>query len=154
VVVGAGGAGGPASNTGGSNGAASSFGTFITCPGGNSGVGNAVFVPTTYGFAAFGAGAAAACTFTGVTTTIASIPGAASAYGSYWGVGTIQQAAGAGASSGLGIGGASTLTFTENQGAAGSGYGWGVSGTALIASQPAMGGAAGGGGAVIIYEFN
>jgi hypothetical protein len=143
-AAGVSGAAGTAGNT-------SSFGTFVSCPGGTAGLVGANL--TTVQLVGTGALATAATISGGVATTITTFRG---------GIGSMAMvvlantatgsSSGGGATSLFGSGGSTVASTTT--GIAASGYGAGGSGASALASQSAQTGGAGGQGIVIVYEYS
>lgn len=147
VTIGAAGAAGAAGGIGGTGGA-TSFGTFVSCPGGIGGSsGGAIASPIVGAFTA----SPAAPTVAGATTLFAS-KGNPSAMPTIVSVAGTSQIGGSGANGPFGAG-APGLT-TSAAGTAASGFGAGGSGAGAGASQSALGGGAGSGGLVIVYEYS
>lgn len=148
-ALGAAGAGG-ASPTAGGAGGTSSFGTLISCPGGNAG---ATRVSSTALTGGAGAGYTAAPTFTSLPTgsvVLASLVGQASGFCIY-GSGTFGLGA-AGGNSPLGQGGSNNAG--NSVGGVATGYGAGGGGACTFAaSTTGSAGAAGTAGVVNIYEY-
>lgn len=149
VTIGAAGTAGAAGANSGGAGGVTSFGTFISCPGGSGGGGgSAVSAAANVGFAV----ASASPTLTGVALTITSIAGAPSAYSSVVvAAGTVATAA-SGGSSVLGNGGQGR--GAQAVGSVGNGYGGGGGGSNNGASASAATGAAGAPAIIIVYEFS
>lgn len=152
VTIGGGGAGGTAGVNAGANGGTTSFGTLMTCPGGNGGSGNT----GSTGNAFIGAAAASASpTITG-GTSLGSAPGSA-------GVGGIQLAGGSNAQGGGGgashYGGAAAVVIANGtnlsfNGNSGVGFGCGGGGGVNTSTSAAAAGGAGVAGLCVIYEFS
>jgi hypothetical protein len=144
ATIGAGGLGNIGAS--GSVGGVTSFGSFLSCPGGNSG-----YVGTAPGAAVIaGSGPSpAAVAFGEGATPILSIPGAPGSIGVM--ISLAGGVGGHGASSPLGTGGYGSAL---GAGRAGTGYGTGGSGALNTnATLPAVAGGNGAPGAVIVWEY-
>lgn len=147
VTIGAVGAAGTSAPGAGGNGATSSFGALISCPGGN-GTGAAAATSTAGGMTA-GAAQTAAPTISG-GTTIVSVAGAGTSPSFL--LTAAQAFSSNGASSMLGVGGSQQNTNTQPA-TAGSGFGAGASSAINGNSQAAQAGAAGRPAVCIVYEY-
>lgn len=142
------GAGGAAGDNPGTSGGTSSFGSLVSCPGGNFGAGGAAFTDTTFTISA-GSGRSSACTISGGTTISTS-----TGFTSSWGVslGTLAtQITAVGANSLFGSGGGAATG--DNAGVNAAGYGAGGSGGASSNGTSQIGGNPSG-GLIIVYEYN
>lgn len=151
VTIGAAGTAATAGANPGGAGGTTSFGTFVSCPGGNGGLQGAAS-------SAIGAGGqtlgGAAPTIAGASTIFASPGWASSAYALLVSLGA-AQVSGGGANSPWGVGGAATASGSgSTAGKPGTGNGSGGSGANAGASQAGQAGAAGTAGIVIVYEYS
>lgn len=142
VTIGAAGTAGTSTPGNGGTGGTSSFGTLISCPGGNGSaaagaVTGPVMIPAT--------GNTAAPTITGAAQIMASVPGSGGTYGVIVQATSSTAQGGSGGSNPLGTGGAS--------GVSASGKGAGAGGMSQGASGAAQAGQAGAIGVCIIYEY-
>lgn len=148
VTIGGIGTGGAAGANAGTSALTSSFGSLISCPGGFAGsAGAATSAAVQVGPTA----AAAACTVTGATVTLQSVPGGSSQPGIVVTAGSVQLS-GSGGNSFFGQGGQGRA-FT-NSGFTAVGYGAGAGGANATASSPAQAGGNGGPAIIIVYEYS
>lgn len=151
-ATGTGGAVGAAGNTGGTT----SFGSFISCPGGTGGIANGV-TPAPSGYTPQGEvnDATASCSISGATL-LKSIAGQGGTVGIALSNSSINGAiSGAGGPSALGTAGPASITgFNVTNGAPGTGYGSGPSGSAENVSQSGTPGTDGQPSIVLVYEYN
>ncbi|WP_155490621.1 hypothetical protein [Burkholderia multivorans] len=142
-----GGAAGAAGANNGGAGSTASFGSIVSCPGGNPG--QAGVASSSTGFTT-AAAQASACTVTGATVLL-SVPGQASTAGAVIVPGAISIG-GAGGSSPVGI--ARNGYLGNGSGIGPTGYGAGGTGANNAASQPAAAGTAGGGTYIQVEEYS
>ena len=149
ITIGAPGTAG-GSGTAGGNASATTFGSLISCPGGNAGgLGAAISV---VGGSAEPAAATAAPTISG-GTTILSVAGAGTLPAQAIQTSGTQAIASSGASSMLGTGGTQTVVNTSAP-VVGNGYGAGPSGGINTGTASAQSGKAGQPAIVIVYEYS
>lgn len=150
TVVTPGGSGAGVVGAAGGSGGTTTFGTSISCPGGNSGFAGAIFgAVSAYAIIAAGPGTATSsptCTL----TTLNSDSGSTGDAAFLAGTSGAASFSGRGADSGLGRGGASISS--TGSGVRGGGYGAGGSGAFGAVSAAAAGGN-GSPGVVMIFEF-
>jgi len=146
VTIGAAGTGGAAGQNSGTNGGTTSFGTFVSCPGGSGGPGGGAISSSSINN---GGGAAGAATITGATTII-SVQGSSAPPALVITAGTASF----GSQGSCGIYGTTAQSkVASGAGNGAAGYGAGGGGAHNEASQPAAAGGNGTAGLVIVYEY-
>jgi hypothetical protein len=154
VTIGTGGAGGAAGNNAGTPGGTTSFGSLISCPGGNNGQAGST-QSTAFIGPESSADIATNCTVSG-GTTIKLIGSRPAQFGAFWGASASIVSGGTGGSSPLGTGGNATATSGGDGEPGQPGIGAGSGGSSAVSSdnQTSLAGGNPSGGEVIVYELN
>lgn len=146
VTIGAAGAGGVAGANTGATGGATSFGTFISCPGGPGGLGGSAVSAASI---ANGGGASGGATISGATQ-LNNVPGTSGMPGVVIGAGVASYGGQGGA---LLYGSQAQTKIGSGAGNGGLGFGSGGGGANAAASQAAAAGGSATAGVVIVYEY-